>query len=212
MGMAAETKAHIFEPFFTTKEVGKGTGLGLATVYGVVKQSGGFVWVDSALGRGATFEIYLPQSGDKATKPDKDATPLPVARGHETILVVEDETDVRELTCEFLKVSGFSVLSARNGIEALELLTRFSGRIHLVLSDVIMPKMGGFELIDRLRTVRPDTKVLLMSGYSEYSSGPKEPSVAHIPILQKPFSRPSLIQKVREALSRDSVEPVSSQV
>jgi signal transduction histidine kinase len=211
-GMSPETKAHIFEPFFTTKEVGKGTGLGLATVYGVVKQSGGFVWVDSVLGHGTTFEIYLPQSADTAAKPDKDATPLPVARGSETILVVEDETDVRELTCEFLKVSGFSVLSARNGIEALELLTQFSGRIHLALSDVIMPKMGGFELIDRLRTVRPDTKVLLMSGYSEYSSGPKDPSVAHIPILQKPFSRPSLIEKVRDTLSRNSAEPVSSRV
>jgi signal transduction histidine kinase/ActR/RegA family two-component response regulator len=209
-GMSPETKAHIFEPFFTTKDVGKGTGLGLATVYGVVKQSGGFVWVDSVLGQGSTFEIYLPQSSDAAAKPDKDATPLPIARGSETILVVEDEADVRELTCEFLKVSGYSVLSARNGIEALELLTRLSGRIHLVLSDVIMPKMGGIELIEQLRAVRPDTKVLLMSGYSEYSSGTKDPAIAHLPILQKPFSRQSLIAKVRESLSAGSIDPVST--
>jgi CheY-like chemotaxis protein len=152
----------------------------------------------------------LPQSADAAAKPDKDATPLPIARGSETILVVEDEADVRELTCEFLKVSGYSVLSARNGIEALELLTRFSVRIHLVLSDVIMPKMGGIELIEQLRAVRPDTKVLLMSGYSEYSSGTKDPAIAHLPILQKPFSRQSLIAKVRESLSAGSIEPIST--
>jgi signal transduction histidine kinase/CheY-like chemotaxis protein len=207
-GMSPETKAHIFEPFFTTKEVGKGTGLGLATVYGVVKQSGGFVWVESVLGQGTTFEIYLPQSGAILTKPDRDATPAPIHRGSETILVVEDETDVRELTCEFLKVTGYSVLSARNGLEALELLSRYSGRIHLALSDVIMPKMGGVELIERLRAVRPDTKVLLMSGYSEYSSGPKDPALAHIVVLPKPFSRPSLIAKIREVLSADSLESI----
>jgi signal transduction histidine kinase/ActR/RegA family two-component response regulator len=209
-GMSPETKAHIFEPFFTTKEVGKGTGLGLATVYGVVKQSGGFVWVESVLGQGTTFEIYLPQSLE-TRRIDRDSpTPLPVGRGTETILVVEDEADVRELTCEFLKVSGYSVLSACNGIEALELLTRYTGRIHLALSDVIMPKMGGLELIERLRAVRPDIKVMLMSGYSEYSTGPKDPALAHVPILQKPFSRPSLITRIRETLAVPSGESVST--
>jgi signal transduction histidine kinase/ActR/RegA family two-component response regulator len=210
-GMTPETKAHIFEPFFTTKEVGKGTGLGLATVYGVVKQSDGFVWVESTVGQGTTFEIYLPQVSGKAA-PTSDTEPrlTPLPRGSETILVVEDEADVRDLTCEFLKVSGYSVLGASNGLEALELLARYSGTIHLVLSDVIMPRMGGTELAERLRIVRPDTKLLLMSGYSEYSNGPKDPTLSHIAILQKPFSRPSLVRKIREVLSGQPMEPVEA--
>ena len=210
-GMSPETKAHIFEPFFTTKEVGKGTGLGLATVYGVVKQSGGFVWVESAPGKGATFEIYLPPTSGRAlTASDTESRLTPIPRGSETILVVEDEDDVRDLTCEFLKVSGYSVLSASNGLAALELLSRYSGKIHLVLSDVIMPRMGGAELAERLRMVRPETRVLLMSGYSEYSSGAKDSAAAQIPILQKPFSRPSLVKRVREALLAQVVEPAGS--
>ena len=210
-GMTPETKAHIFEPFFTTKEVGKGTGLGLATVYGVVKQSGGFVWVESAVGKGTTFEIYLPQvSGKAAPTSDTESRLTPLPRGSETILVVEDEADVRDLTCEFLRVSGYSVLGAPNGLEALELLARYSGTIHLVLSDVIMPRMGGTELAERLRVVRPDTKILLMSGYSEYSSGAKDPALAHIAIIQKPFSRPSLIKKIREVLSGLPMEPAEA--
>jgi signal transduction histidine kinase len=210
-GMSPETKAHIFEPFFTTKEVGKGTGLGLATVYGVVKQSGGFVWVESAPGKGATFEIYLPQTSGKALAPsDTESRLTPIPRGSETILVVEDEDDVRDLTCEFLKVSGYSVLGAPNGLAALELLSRYSGKVHLVLSDVIMPRMGGTELAERLRVVRPETKILLMSGYSEYSNGAKDPGLAQLPILQKPFSRPSVVKRVREALSEQPVEPAES--
>jgi signal transduction histidine kinase/ActR/RegA family two-component response regulator len=207
-GMSPETKAHIFEPFFTTKEVGKGTGLGLATVYGVVKQSGGFVWVESTVGKGTTFEIYLPQvSGKAASSSDTEPRLTPIPRGTETVLVVEDESDVRDLTCEFLKVSGYSVLGASNGLEALELLARYSGTIHLVLTDVIMPRMGGTELSERLRIVRPSTKVLLMSGYSEYTGGVKDPALAHIPIIQKPFSRPALVRKIREVLSGQSAEP-----
>ncbi len=205
-GMTAETKAHIFEPFFTTKEVGKGTGLGLATVYGVVKQSGGFVWVESAPGQGATFEIYLPQVTEAISKADVEPKPAAIPRGSETILVVEDEADVRDLACEFLRVSGYSVLEARNGAEAIDLLARHSGTIHLVLSDMVMPKMGGAELAVRLRTIRPDTRIVLMSGYSEYFSGPREQNVSPALILQKPFSRPSLVEKIREALSGNSVE------
>jgi signal transduction histidine kinase len=209
VGMTAETKAHIFEPFFTTKEVGKGTGLGLATVYGVVKQSGGFVWVESAPGKGATFEIYLPRVTEAAAKFDVEAKPAPIPRGSETILVVEDEPDVRELACEFLKVSGYSVLEARNGIEAIELLSKHSGKIHLVLSDMVMPKMGGAELAERLKTIRPDTKVVLMSGYSEYFSGHQDQNTPTV-TLQKPFSRSSLVEKIRDVLSGNSVEPTST--
>jgi signal transduction histidine kinase/CheY-like chemotaxis protein len=202
MGMSAETKAHIFEPFFTTKEVGKGTGLGLATVYGVVKQSGGFVWVESTPGQGATFEIYLPKVLERATRHDVDDKPAEIKPGHETILVVEDENDVRELACEFLTMTGYSVLRARHGVEAIDLLRRHPGPIDLVLSDVVMPKMGGSELAARLPSVRPGTKILLMSGYSEYAveSQNNEDRPRH-PMLSKPFSRSSLIEKVREALA-----------
>jgi signal transduction histidine kinase/CheY-like chemotaxis protein len=201
MGMSAEIKAHIFEPFFTTKEVGKGTGLGLATVYGVVKQSGGFVWVESAVGEGATFEIYLPRVSDRVTRHDAEGKSTQIARGHETILVVEDEHDVRELACEFLTMTGYSVLRARNGIEAVELLQRHSGRIDLVLSDVVMPKMGGSELAARLPIVRPGAKILLMSGYSEYAVESQNRDQPRTLMLSKPFSRSSLIEKIREAIA-----------
>jgi two-component system cell cycle sensor histidine kinase/response regulator CckA len=207
-GMSEETRAHIFEPFFTTKEVGKGTGLGLATVYGVVKQSGGFIWVDSLPGEGATFEIYLPQASEAVAKPEADVKSPAIPGGSETILVVEDEPDVRELACEFLTVSGYSVLEARNGLDALEVLSRHSGTIHLVLSDMVMPKMGGTELIARLRTLRPNTKVLLMSGYSEYSGGPQGPVPSQTLILQKPFSLRALVEKVRDVLA-GKLDPAS---
>jgi signal transduction histidine kinase/ActR/RegA family two-component response regulator len=198
-GMDAETKTHIFEPFFTTKEVGKGTGLGLATVYGVVKQSGGFIWVESAPGRGATFEIYLPQA--VATAADLEAAPKPAAvpRGSGTILVVEDETGVRELACEFLKLSGYTVLEAQNGVEALVVAGRHTGPIHLLVTDLVMPRMGGKELADKLTASRPDVKVVMMSGYTEFSDG-ATPKASKTVMLAKPFSQGSLVEAVREAL------------
>jgi signal transduction histidine kinase/CheY-like chemotaxis protein len=205
-GMDPETKAHIFEPFFTTKEVGKGTGLGLATVYGVVKQSGGFIYVDSAPGKGATFEIYLPQATQGVEKFEAQPKQTVAPGGRETILVVEDEADVLELTCEFLRVSGYSVLQAKNGLEALETCSRHPSAIHLVLSDMVMPKMGGAELAAKLGSIYPGMKVVLMSGYSEYSSGPRGERPSHALMLQKPFSRPSLVEKVRDALTRSATE------
>ena len=204
-GMDEKTKAHIFEPFFTTKEVGRGTGLGLATVYGVVKQSGGFIWVESEIGRGTTFEIYLPQVAEKVRASDGEAKPSAIPRGSETILVVEDESGVRELTREFLKVSGYSVLEAKDGLDALEVATKHLGTIHLVLTDVVMPKMSGTELAGRLKGVRPDTKVLFMSGYSEYTGGGVDARGPQVPILQKPFSITSLIEKIREVLAEKPV-------
>jgi CheY-like chemotaxis protein len=208
-GMDEETKTHIFEPFFTTKEVGKGTGLGLATVYGVVKQSGGFIWVESAIGKGTTFEIYLPQVAEKVTPGDGESKPSAIPRGSETILVVEDEAGVRELTREFLKVSGYSVLEAKDGVEALEIASGHAGTIHLMLTDMVMPRMGGSELAARLKEMRPDIKVLFMTGYSEYTGDGVNRSSPEIPILQKPFSIASLVGKVRETLAEKPVEQMS---
>ena len=198
-GMDEKTKAHIFEPFFTTKEVGKGTGLGLATVYGIVKQSGGFIWVESAPGKGTTFEIYLPHGQGAKVDDVEKAKPAAIQRGKETILVVEDEAAVRELACEFLKSAGYSVLEAKNGAEALETIARNATTIHLVLADMIMPKMGGAELAERLKKERPDLKVLFMSGYSEHA-GEESGQISPQAILTKPFSIAALIGRVREVL------------
>jgi two-component system cell cycle sensor histidine kinase/response regulator CckA len=209
-GMDEGTKTHIFEPFFTTKEVGKGTGLGLATVYGVVKQSGGFIWVDSALGKGTSFEIYLPQVAEPVRPSDGEAKPAAIPRGTETILVVEDESGVRELTREFLKVSGYAVLEAKDGIQALEVAAQHPGAVHLALIDVVMPRMGGAELAERIRTARPDTRILFMSGYSEYASIGAASLRSPTPILQKPFSISSLVGKIREVLSEKPVAQASA--
>ena len=208
-GMDQKTKAHIFEPFFTTKEVGKGTGLGLATVYGVVKQSGGFIWVDSAPGKGTTFEIYLPQVSEPVRPSDGEARPAAIPRGSETILVVEDESGVRELTREFLKVSGYTVLEAKDGIEALEVASQHAGTVHLALIDVVLPRMGGAELAERIRAARPDTRILFMSGYAEYTSNAAASLASQNPILQKPFSISSLVGKIREVLSEQPAAEAS---
>jgi signal transduction histidine kinase len=205
-GMDEATKAHIFEPFFTTKEVGKGTGLGLATVYGVVKQSGGFVWVESSPGKGARFDIYLPQVLEKTAPDQPDAHSSAVPRGSETILVAEDEDSVRELTCQFLASSGYSVLEARNGLEALDSIHQHAGRIDLVLSDMVMPKMGGAALAERLKSSHPHISVLLVSGYAEYTGAPPGTGSKPAVVLQKPFSRAVLVEKVREALERRAAQ------
>jgi signal transduction histidine kinase len=211
-GMDEATKAHIFEPFFTTKEVGKGTGLGLATVYGVVKQSGGFIWLISSPGNGATFEIYLPQATGTVAKPETETKPSAIPRGSETILVVEDEAGVRELACQFLRVKGYTVLEAQGGPEALEIAGRHSGTIHLLLSDMVMPKMNGAELAERLKAARPDIRVAFMSGYSEFSRGDLGKDFPEAPVLQKPFSPASLVELVREALTRSSATPSDVQM
>ena len=203
-GMSAEIKSHIFEPFFTTKETGKGTGLGLATVYGVVKQSGGYIWVESAPSKGATFEIYLPQAVESAADREAEGKPAPLPRGTETVLVVEDETGVRELACEFLKLSGYTVLEAPNGAEALVVAKRHSGPIHVLVSDMIMPRMGGTELVEKMKTVRPLAKIVLMSGYSEYNAGNSSSSHAQPVLVQKPFTQGSLVAAIREAIEGKS--------
>jgi CheY-like chemotaxis protein len=205
-GMDEATKAHIFEPFFTTKEIGKGTGLGLATVYGVVKQSEGFIWVETARGVGTTFEIYLPQTDGKASAVDEEK-PSNIPGGSETILVVEDEAGVRELACQFLRVKGYKVLEAEGGLEALALSRSHPGVIHLLLSDMVMPKMSGTELAGELKAVRPDIRVAFMTGYSEFSRNGQDKAFPEAPILQKPFSPVSLVEIVREALGGPVASP-----
>jgi len=201
-GMDEATKARIFEPFFTTKEIGKGTGLGLATVYGVVKQSGGFIWVESSPGVGTTFEIYLPQVAGKGTNQETEEKPSMIPGGSETILVAEDEAGVRELACQFLRVKGYTVLEAEGGIEALVVSRSHPGPIHLLLSDMVMPKMSGGELAVQLKAARPDMCVAFMSGYSEFSRGDIGKEFPEAPVLQKPFSPASLVEIVRQALGR----------
>ena len=210
IGMDEEIRTHIFEPFFTTKEVGKGTGLGLATVYGIVKQSGGFIWVESALGKGTTFEIYLPLASGPASKAEAEHKQAALQRGSETILVVEDEAGVRELAGEFLRAHGYAVLEAKDGIEALEIAARHEGTIHMILTDMIMPRMSGAELVTRLQAIRPEIKAAFMTGYAEYAtSGSETPSNQQSSILQKPFSSTSLADMIRGVLADQAGEKVS---
>jgi two-component system cell cycle sensor histidine kinase/response regulator CckA len=207
IGMYQETNTPIFETFFTTKEVGKGTGLGLATVYGIVKSSGGLIWVESALGKRTTFEIYLSQASGPASKAEAEAKQAALQRGSETILVVEDETGVRELAGQFLKAHGYTVLEAKDGIEALEIAARHEGTIHAILTDIIMPRMSGQELVKRLKAMRPDMKAAYMTGYSEYaSSGSETSSNQQSAILQKPFSSTSLADMIRAVLAGNASE------
>jgi signal transduction histidine kinase/ActR/RegA family two-component response regulator len=200
-GMDAETKARIFEPFFTTKELGKGTGLGLATVYGIVKQSGGFIWVESEKGKGATFEVYLPAAQKPAAAAGEPAESRALPGGTETILVVEDETGVRELACSFLRAGGYSVLEASDSGEALRLAAGCNSPIHLLLADVVMPKLSGTELAKRLQASRRDLRVIFMTGYADFSSRSVGAVSIDLILLQKPFSRASLLEKVREVLT-----------
>jgi two-component system cell cycle sensor histidine kinase/response regulator CckA len=200
VGMDAETRARIFEPFFTTKPKGKGTGLGLATVYGIVKQSGGYIWVYTELGRGTTFKIYLPRVEDAAVPAQSGPASTGSLRGTETLLVVEDQEEVRRLTHRVLVARGYTVLVAASGTEALEVAKAYPGPIHLLVTDVIMPAMSGREVGLLLAPARPETKALYLSGYADESivhHGVLEPGVA---FLQKPFTAEALARKVREVL------------
>lgn len=199
-GMDAKTIARIFEPFFTTKEVGKGTGLGLATVYGIVKQSGGFIWVESAPGNGCRFDVYLPtvvEENSIAAKRTERVVPVRVP-GAPIILVAEDDPEVRELASRFLDSAGFNVLAAKDGVEAMEIANASDRPIGGLLTDVVMPRMRGTELATRLSTVHPEMKVIFMSGYLENNDERREVHEEGI-FLEKPFTRESLLSKVNEA-------------
>jgi PAS domain S-box-containing protein len=214
-GMDTETQAHIFEPFFTTKAPGKGTGLGLATVYGVVKQSDGWIWVDSKPGRGTTFQIYLPcvhpeSSSEKISLDESQSNQKPAAqaassvdaspKGTETVLVVEDQDGIRDIVRESLCRNGYKVLIANDGDEALQMAGAYPDPIHLLITDLLMPNIGGRELAQRLTPLRPAMKVLFMSGYSEQSALDIGTTSHSATVLQKPFSLDALARHVRRVL------------
>lgn len=199
-GMDADTAAHIFEPFFTTKDPGEGSGLGLSTVYGIVKQAGGHISVDSAPGRGTTFNIYLPRVEDEVRQIEKPESPLASFCGKETVLVVEDEALVRSLVRTVLQPYGYHVLEAKDAHEALLLCERHVGPVHLLLTDVVMPNMSGPELARRLAPKHPDMKVLYMSGYANQALTGDDASAEGVAWLQKPFTPEVLVRLVRNLL------------
>jgi CheY-like chemotaxis protein len=201
-GMDEQTRSRLFEPFFTTKE--KGTGLGLSTVYGIVKQNGGEIWVYSEPGFGSTFKIYLPRVSATGDRDDPDQTIETATAPTETILLVEDEPGVRKLVREMLARRGYTVLAPENSADALAIGKKHRGPIHLLLTDVVMPNLGGRELARRLGQSRPAMKVLYMSGYTDAAvvhNGVIEPGAA---FLQKPFTAELLERKIREVLDADA--------
>jgi signal transduction histidine kinase/DNA-binding response OmpR family regulator len=199
-GMSQAVKEHIFEPFFTTKEIGKGTGLGLATVFGIVKQNGGNILVESEEGLGTTFRIYLPSSTETALSPIEVEAKLSVLPGHETILIVEDDAEVRGLTRRILQRQGYTLLEVQNGQEALQLVAQYSETIHLVLTDMIMPGINGKVLAEGLLRLRPELKIIFMSGYTDNLIAEPGDLNSRMAFVQKPFNAKTLVQKIQAAL------------
>jgi two-component system cell cycle sensor histidine kinase/response regulator CckA len=199
-GMDADTLSHIFEPFFTTKQPGKGTGLGLSTIYGIVKQSGGYIAVESAVGRGTIFRIYLPRVQAAVEETKVTAPHQAEQTGTATVLVVEDETALRRLLCLSLERRGYKVLAARDGAEGIEIFGQHPDEIHLVVSDLMMPRVDGFELKRRIAALSPAVKFLFMSGYAEEISEQRQRSLQGCAFLEKPFLPDELADKVRDVL------------
>jgi PAS domain S-box-containing protein len=205
-GMTEEVQAHLFEPFFTTKAMGKGTGLGLATVYGIVQQSGGSIEVISAPGQGTEIKVYLPLVAEKPVAPAATPTTSPATTGTESILVVEDEDAVRTLACHTLRASGYTVLEARDGMEAMSQYERHQGTIHLVITDVVMPIISGVELVQYLLKRHPKLRALYMSGYNDSALARHGAVDEQVPTLAKPFKPEELTRLVRQLLDRPVVE------
>ncbi len=199
IGMSPEIKTMIFEPFFTTKESDKGTGLGLSTVIGIVKQSGGHIEVESEPGRGTSFVIYMPKAEEVPMLPEQPLAPEQFG-GDETILIVEDSEQVRGLVIRCLERHGYRVLGAASGVEALRYCSRYPGQIHLLLCDVVLPKMGGFEIAKHVLEVRPDTQVIYMSGFTDDALARHGVQAQDIALLEKPFTATTLLRAIREFL------------
>jgi two-component system cell cycle sensor histidine kinase/response regulator CckA len=205
-GMPPEVQAQIFEPFFTTKDPDKGTGLGLSTVYGIVKQSGGDITVESEVGRGTVFRIFLPRIEAPVDPSSGDGSRPRPRTGTETILLAEDEEEVRNLAREILKMEGYTIIEARHGNDALRIAGQHTGTIHMLMTDVVMPQMGGRELVQKLSAVRPQIKVLFVSGYTDENLTPSGGSGGHA-FLQKPFTADGLLRKVRDVLDAPAPAP-----
>jgi CheY-like chemotaxis protein len=200
-GMSQEVQGHIFEPFFTTKEAGKGTGLGLATVYGIVNQSGGYIAVESTLGEGATFRVFLPRVFEAMDSPGNRATSAPDSSG-ETVLLVEDEDSVRNLASAILNENGYRVLQAKDGEQALGIAREFPDAIHVLITDIVMPQVSGRQLAEAIKSLRPSIQVLYMSGYTDDIISHHGELDSGTAFLQKPFSAKAFINKIVELLAR----------
>ncbi|HLM59723.1 MAG TPA: response regulator, partial [Pyrinomonadaceae bacterium] len=193
-------KQRIFEPFYTTKKTGEGTGLGLATVYGIIKQSEGYIWADSEIGKGTTFDVYLPRVEAEVESSAENKLSDKIQGGTETILLVEDEDMVRNLSRQILEICGYQVIEARNGIEALTLSESRNQKIDLLLTDVVMPQMGGRELMEKLSTLHPGISVLFTSGYTDDAVLRQGVQAEDMNFIQKPFTLDALAHKVRKCL------------
>jgi CheY-like chemotaxis protein len=200
VGIPVELRPRIFEPFFTTKPTDKGTGLGLSTCYGIVKQAGGVIWVYSELGIGSTFKLYVPCTDREPDERIATSTTTRRVGGHETLLVVEDDSQVRSVVADTLRRHGYRVLCAQHGHEALHIAQAHGGGIDLLISDVVMPRMGGPELAETLRLTASDLRVLFISGYSEHAAVKHGLVQAGVTLLEKPFTRTSLLERVRAML------------
>ena len=200
-GMDLKTQARIFDPFFTTKELGKGTGLGLATVYGIVKQTGGYIWVYSEVGHGTVFRVYLPRVGTAPPKAEREPLPLEELHGSETILVAEDSESLREMAEEYLESIGYTVLSAVSGEKALQRAKDFQGPIHLLLTDVVMPEMSGPELANHMSSLRPGVKIIFTSGYTDDAMARQGILDQNVAFIQKPYRPKALAKKIRQVLN-----------
>jgi two-component system, cell cycle sensor histidine kinase and response regulator CckA len=210
-GIPADHLPHVFEPFYTTKPSGKGTGLGLATVYGIVKQNHGFVWVYSEAGMGSIFKIYLPCVKDRASAPEiADEAPERMLRGTETVLLVEDEEALRRAAAEYLSLRGYTVLEARDGLDALAVTKSHGSTIHVAVTDVVMPHMSGGELARELETLRPETRVLFVSGYAGQTVVDHKVVDVESNFLQKPFTLKQLAGKVRMVLDHSPAVPIAA--